>query len=279
MSSWIQANRRLMRSALALKAFYEGRLKVRMELLTEPPLPQLDTDLSFPESLTEYGVWGLRLSEPLPLEVREDIRTTCRAVLGSIEQMERRREQLELMQNHLERAAEDVPSNIVAFKRRAPLKPAPAFDSIRDKRWILRLDCLIESKISDDIHKMAAELHESSQRLAFVELFSLESSVRQSLSKLIALGPITIFVPNILQLTSLEMEIFRHLISQEDEHRPLLMVGSEVPYADLRANPLVDLEFLTLLARAYIKMTRPFSEYKDQGLIHYFLDSLSENPT
>jgi hypothetical protein len=34
-----------------------------------------------------------------------------------------------------------------------------------------------------------------------------------------------------------------------------------------------------LLSRAYIKLTRPFAEYKEQGLIHYFLDSLSENPT
>ena len=33
------------------------------------------------------------------------------------------------------------------------------------------------------------------------------------------------------------------------------------------------------LSRAYIKLTRPFREYKDQGLIHYFLDSLSQNPT
>jgi len=88
-----------------------------------------------------------------------------------------------------------------------------------------------------------------------------------------------LLVPDILQLGFLEQEILRSVLERDTAQRPLLMVGALHSYADLRDNPKIDRDFLTSLARAYIKLTRPFSEYKDQGLIHYFLDSLSQSPT
>jgi hypothetical protein len=153
------------------------------------------------------------------------------------------------------------------------------YAKIRDTRWILKQDCLIESSNLSDIHKMAVELHEHSQRYAFMHYSDLDKETRLNLSELISLGSISLFIPNILLLSKEEQEVLRQLATVDTEDRRLMMSGASVTYSDLRTEPSIDVEFLLLLSRAYIKLTRPFSEYKDQGLIHYFLDSLAQSPT
>lgn len=66
---------------------------------------------------------------------------------------------------------------------------------------------------------------------------------------------------------------------EESLTRPIVMAGTTLNYADLLAHKGIDIDLIAHLARAYIKLSRPFSEYKQQGLIHYFLDTLSSNPT
>ena len=73
--------------------------------------------------------------------------------------------------------------------------------------------------------------------------------------------------------------MLRHLVLQDTLSRPLVMAGTTVSYSELLTAENIDRDLLTQLARAYIKLTRPFSEYKQQGLIHYFLDTLSSSPT
>jgi hypothetical protein len=126
---------------------------------------------------------------------------------------------------------------------------------------------------------MAMELHSQSRRYAFVEYRDLDKSTRASLPDLLAMGAISIFVPSILDLTLAEQSVLRELMEVESVQRPLLMVGSTLPFSELRGESGVNMDFLNQLSRAYIKLTKPFTEYKEQGLIHYFLDSLSESPT
>lgn len=276
MANWIQAHRRLLTSARLLKAFYETKLNIELELLTEAPVPVLEGDLRFSESVAGYGLWGLRPARPLPDGTLTEIREMCDSILGGIGQLEEKREALERMQLQMERALNgDRPSNVIAFHR----KPAAKSRSLNSERiFMLKLDCLIEASDTEEVRRMAMEIHAQSSRVAFVEHKDLDSNARQSITQLLNLGPITLFIPDILELSLFEQEILRHLLRQPVQQRPLLMVGCVIPYSELRGRA-VDEEFLTLLARAYIKLTRPFSEYKDQGLIHYFLDSLSSDPT
>ncbi len=280
MTNWMQAHRRLLTSARILKAFYESKLQMDVELLTEAPTPPLETDVSFAPSVTGYGIWGLRPSKPLAPGVHEEISDMCEGILGGLEEMDVKREALERMQMQMEKNLNgEIPSNVIVLHRKPAVRAGRMLSSAPHKTYMLKLDCLIEAVTTSEVHKMAMELHSQGSRMAFVDYSELEPLQRQSLSHLMALGSITLYVPDILALNAYEQEIFRHLIQQTTLSRPLLMVGSVKPYSELRGEPAIDDEFLTLLARAYIKLTRPFSEYKEQGLIHYFLDSLSSNPT
>lgn len=266
----------MLTSARILKAYYESKLKMDMELLTEAPVPRLEGDVNFSEAVTGYGIWGFRPSKPISSEVQAEISAMCESILVGLENMEAKRETLERMQQQMERSLNgEMPSNVIALRRR-PTPPQPRRGS---EIFILRSDCLIEGGTTAEIHKMAMEIHSRSNRTAFLEFANLDSNQRQSISQLMSLGPLTLFVPNVMELNTFEQEIFRHLIAQDVSQRPLLMIGCPMPYSELIIQKGLDEQFLSLIGRSYIKLTRPFSEYKEQGLIHYFLDSLSSNPT
>lgn len=229
---------RLLRTAMALKAYFDRKLK----------------------------------SNPLAIGPEGDeARRAIDSLLESAQQLEVDRDQILLLEKHLEQSREEMPSNVIPIHR-----PRRRFVSGEtEKRWTLKLDCLIESPHISEIHKMALELHSHSRRYAFIEFRDLDKNARRDLGELTSLGAITLFIPSILDLTSFEQEMLRQVILQETLERPLLMVGSTLPYSELRGEPGLNLDFLAVLSRAYIKLSRPFNEYKEKDLIHYFLDSLS----
>lgn len=277
MAYWIQEQNRLLKSVRIIKAFYESKLESPLELLNQAPSPITEGDLAFTGLVTSYGLWGFRSVKPLSAELRQEMREMCESLLGGLEALESKREQLERMQSQLEQALNGTtPDNVISLRRRS-LVSRPSFSSSR--RFTLKRDCFMEGSNLDEIRKMATELHSQGSRIAFIDYSTLEIPIRQSISQLLGMGAITLFVPNILDLSLYEQEILRHVILQDTSQRPLFMVGSPLSYSDLRTDNRIDPNFLALLAKTYVKLTRPFSEYREQGLIQYFLDSLSENPT
>ena len=218
-------------------------------------------------------------SAPLSKERSASVREALEGLLTSAQAMESNRDSLDRLQLRMGTIQEEIPSNVIPLRRAPEVSRPSAFTNVNDKRWMLRLDCLIESKYISEIHKMAMELHSQSRRYAFIEFRDVDKNSRASVPDLLAMGAISIFVPSILDLTAAEQEILRELMQVESLQRPLLMVGSTLTYSDLRGEAGVNMDFLNQLSRAYIKLTKPFTEYKEQGLIHYFLDSLSESPT
>ncbi len=212
------------------------------------------------------------LSEARAVEVDEAIDS----LMESVRALYAESEGLNQLSARLDRVEDALPNNVIPLRRVSLTTTSPAYS---DKRWILKLDCLIESRHISEIHKMAMELHSASRRYAFLEYRDLDSATRQSLPALLKLGAITLFVPSILDLTMGEQATLLSVVQQSSLNRPLLMVGSTQAFSELRGEAGVNLDLLATLARAYIKLSRPFQEYKEQGLIHYFLDSLSENPT
>lgn len=267
---------RLLRSARALKAFFEQKLKTRIEVLTEPPAEHSSDDLAFDWELSHAGIWGIRPAKPLSDSDRLEVSDSFKTILGSMERLRERCDDLARLQNKIQAQLEELPSNVIPFDRaRGRQMPVEA----PRKRWTLKVDCLIEGTDFEEIHKMALELHTQSSRYAFLDYTEIDAQKRMIPSELLEMGAITLFIPNILELTRYEQQVLRHIIDQDTLNRPLLMVGSLMTYSQLRGEPSVDSEFLALLSRAYIKLTRPFREYKEQGLIKYFLDSLSDDPS
>ncbi len=269
---------RLLRSAGVLRAYFEHKLAMSFELLTEEPSDILNSGMQFGLELSGSGIWGLRSSEELSEDIQLEISATFQNLLGAMARTENRVHDLIRFEKKIECNLEELPSNVIPLHR-SSLPKRRLFSVVQDKRWHLRSDCLIESPLESEIHKMALELHSHSQRYAFVEYASLNRHARLNLSELLQVGEVTIYVPSILSLSHDEQQVLSELLKVDTGDRPLLMVGANVPYAALQGELTIHLEFLALISRSYIKLTRPFSDYKDQGLIHYFLDSLSQNPT
>lgn len=269
----------LVKSARVLRAYFEHKYRVPLELLLHAPLDLSGHLIPFGPDLRMTGMWGLRSTEKLGLDQEDEVLETFKLILGSLDGLHTYHRELGHLQSRLEmNSFEQMPSNVIPLRRDSLNQPSPV-SLVEDRRWILRLDCLIESKHISEIHKMALELHSHGSRYAFIEYRDLSKACRASTQELLSLGAISLFIPNILDLRLDEQAVLKTISETATINRPLLMVGTTAPFSSLRGEPGVDLEFLLVLSRAYIKLTRPFSEYKDQGLIHYFLDSLSENPS
>jgi hypothetical protein len=263
---------RMLKSARALKVYFENKLKTPLELLSEEPSAREPGDVAFDDSMRAIGLWGLRSQKPLEDRQVSEVLEMFHAILGALRSLEEQRQDLESLQREMEKTYSGLPSNVIPMRRRESPQGHAA-----GPRWTIRRDCLVEAKSIGEAHKMATELHAHSFRYAFLEFRDLDSKQRQWIPDLLGLGCLTIFVPDLLQLSLHEQKVLLELTGFNSENRPLLMVGTTLPYAELRSTPGVHLDFLAEISRVYIKLTRPFQEYKDQGLIHYFLDSLSEN--
>jgi hypothetical protein len=266
-----------MRTAGVLKAYFEHKLNLQLELLTAPPSAPIE-GMQFDLQISRLGLWGLRASRPLDEKSQNEIAASFHGLFCALDGTEDRRRELISIEDRITASVNELPSNVIPLRRAGSAQTRP-FRSVGDKRWQLRLDCLIESQNVSEIHKMAFEMHSQSARYAFLEFHDLERGCRLNLSELLRLGTVSLFVPSILDLSLAEQHVLRQLMQHRTLERPLLMVGAQMAYSELRGEAAIDLEFLVLLSRAYIKLTRPFKEYKDQGLIHYFLDSISQNPT
>lgn len=267
---------RAQRAAMALRAFFENKLNIPVRLLLEAPPTAADGDVAF--ELEFVPVWGVRAERVLTQMEREDVVRTFRSVLEAVGTESSRRSEAERVHGRLLQAMDEAPSNVVPLRRRAggATRVRPTSFST-DRKWTLRLDCLIEAQFVSEVHKMAVELHAHSGRPSFVDFRDLDAARRLEISSLLSLGNLTLFIPDVLFLKPEEQATLGHLTALDPTDRPLVMAGTTLPYPELRAAPGIDIHLLETLARAYIKLTRPFVEYRDQGLIHYFLDSLSES--
>lgn len=277
MSNWFESQSRLTDAAKTLLAYFERKWKTSLQLITEEPTVLNEDDIRFGMELSYNGLWGVHPMRPLEQASQLEITETFMSVFGGLADMKQKRDELIRLEAKLEQSLEELPGNVIALRKIA--ERTGKRTTGEEKRWMLRLDCLIESRHVSEIHKMAIELHSQSFRYAFVEYRDLDRSQRMQLTELLKMGAISLFVRDILELSATEQKVLRSLAELDTIQRPLLMVGTTLTFADLRREPSIDVEFLALLSRAYLKLTRPFSEYKDQGLIHYFLDSLSQNPT
>jgi len=272
------ASSRALRSARVLKAYFEHKLNLELELLMEAPSEPLNEGMQFDLNVGSWGIWGLKSSAPLSDKMQSEISASFHSLLGAIDSSEKRQFELSRLQELYEKTTANLPENVIPLHRTKTTR-IPAHSPKRKKSWMLKQDCLIESKAVLDIHKMALELHDNASRPVFFNYHDLDKDVRLNLSELISLGAVNLFVPNILELSHQEQDVLRQLGNVPSDNRPLLMVGASTSFSQLRTEPAIHLDFLLHLSRAYIKLTRPFSDYRDQGLIHYFLDSLAQSPS
>jgi hypothetical protein len=200
--------------------------------------------------MSVYGLWGLRSTRPLAAEQQGEIYEMFNSILGALDNMDHQREELERLESKLRECLADLPSNVIPLRR--PIRAAEK----ASRQWIIKQDCLIEARYISEIHKMATELHAYSGRYAFLDYRDLDGKRRKSLPELLALGELTLFVPEFPLLSLGEQAVLRELIRIQAPNRPLLMAGTTTPFAELRSIPGVHLDFLASLSRAYIKLTR-----------------------
>lgn len=136
--------------------------------------------------------------------------------------------------------------------------------------------CLIESKDSFDIFKMALEIHQAAARFAFLPIQDLAAGVINSAAELSTLGRVSLFVDDIKRLTFAQQSSLSSFLTERERlESPQLIVGSTRAYGELKSDPEVHPGFLSQISIGYLQLKQPFNTYKKENLIQFFFEGLT----
>ena len=212
------------------------------------------------------------LLEKLPEEKRTPLRELLLSLLEPTQKMQAHRDSLaRLEERYLVALKED--QNVVNFRRveKPDIQTLPK----TQRRWLLKSPCLIESHSYGELFRMAFELHLRSARSIFLSWQDIDPGSRQKPKVILELISCTIFIPDITKISTYEQESILRVLQASADDKPMIMAGTHSPYADLQANSSLNKDFLNEISHAYLKLTKPVAQYKREGLIRYFLESLS----
>lgn len=160
-------------------------------------------------------------------------------------------------------------NNVIPLRR--PVEPQILKVKTRS-RLGFALPCLIEAQTHLDIKAMAMELHELSGRYAFLYMDDVAWRFSEDLKDL---GPITLFISDVSALSlDMQQKILKYLSSTPSVDEPQIIAGTLKPYADLRGEALVITDLLHRLSVCFLRMDRPFAEYRKEGILEFFFGSL-----
>ena len=131
-----------------------------------------------------------------------------------------------------------------------------------------RAPCLIESLLFRDIHKLALEIHDNSNSIAFLQVHDVNFDFNN-------LHRVTLFVPDICALNADQQQKLLAFMKRRDvKEGPHIIAGTTLPYSELKLLDQLDKDFLHKLSAIYIRMTKPFEEYRRLDVLPYIFDSL-----
>jgi len=192
-----------------------------------------------------------------------------------------RSEDLELLHDRL--LVQSRLENVIPIRSKARENKlesiAPSFQS--PKKYSFQIPILIEAQSYSDISKMALEIHENSERFAFVHFDELGDTTRENAEQIASLRGMTIFISEICELDHKELKALQAYLDMAFSSRleaPQIICGTIYSYSDLRQKTLIDGRLLRRVATAFLKMDRSFKEYKEMGVMKFFLQSLTLTP-
>jgi hypothetical protein len=209
----------------------------------------------------------------LPEEKRSSLRELLSSLLEPADKLQEQRDSLERLEHKYVLALEEDSKNVLGFRRIEKLEPQLPLKS--DRRWALRVPCLIEAASFGEIFRMAFELHLRSSKSIFLSWQDIDPLGRKHSETLLELHTCTIFIPEVTALSNEEQTAVLEVLRYAGSDRPHIMAGTQLPYAELLRAGSLQSDVIEALSEAYLKLTKPVSEYKREGLIRYFLESLS----
>lgn len=131
-----------------------------------------------------------------------------------------------------------------------------------------RAPCLIESMLFRDIHKLALEIHDNSNSIAFLQVHDVNFDFSN-------LNRVTLFIPDICVLNvDQQQKILALMMSRDVKNGPHIIGGTTLPYSELKMLDHLNKDFLHKFSAVYIRMTKPFEEYRRLDVLPYIFDSL-----
>lgn len=174
-------------------------------------------------------------------------------------------------------------NNVISLnkKRMEKFNIEPTVDPVHTKkRPQLYAPILIQGQNDYDISRLALEIHYSLDRMAFLHYGDLDLATRIQVSELKSLGSISLFVPNIMELSRTEKSTLIDMCAETGRKDiPLIIAGTTSTYQVLLAKMGYTRELTQSLSETYLRMTKSFKDYKEQGILPFIYENLTRPVT
>lgn len=173
------------------------------------------------------------------------------------------------------RGLHTIENNVIPLRKQAANEGLPLLLQ-RLRPLAFAMPCLLEGSNDIDLKQFALELHDLSGRYAFIHLSDLIWSHADDLKNI---GPVTLYIPNLATLSlSQQNALVEYLRARPDREQAQVVGAIQTGYYELRQSGLVLLELMHLMSVCYIKMDRPFREYRREGIMEFILGQQLHEP-
>ena len=125
---------------------------------------------------------------------------------------------------------------------------------------------------------MALEIHHISNRYAFINFDEIKDNTSLTVSSLLDLGPVTLYVQDLEKLSGFQQLVLKRLVQRRTSVKsaPQLVAAINRNLETIDASDTIDQELLAELKAARITMKFEFKEYKNYGLKNYIYECLAD---
>ena len=203
------------------------------------------------------------LSNRSLFELQDVLNLVLRSLIKSTEDFEK----LRTWETQIHSMKEET--NVISLSEERKNRDSRLFtESFPSRGATNNVPCLIEGKNSIEVYKLALEIHERSHRFAFLPWEDLGKSTQLDLESLKELGPVTLFIKEISELSQVEQKSLQlYLAEPLDPELPQITSATQFNRNELADEKAFSKELLQKLSTAYLKMNRPFAQYKSLGIV------------
>ncbi len=145
------------------------------------------------------------------------------------------------------------------------------------KDFNINLPCTVFSRDPEESFKMAREIHDQTDRFAFLRINDLDTKALEK-EGLNSLGPVSIFIPELAALMSAEVRLIERFFASEarTKNSPLIIAATKYTLKNLNELQIINTDALKSLSLIQLNMKKNFTYYKRAGLMDFILDSMTK---
>lgn len=223
------------------------------------------------------GACRVRLERPLSHSEITQLHTTLQMTMGSVLASQQRLETIETLEKQLDKiSSTDLAET---YFQNWPTESLPITIPVQSDSPEWNLPCLVLSSSADMARRVAFEIHNLSDRFAFISIHDIDLSSLENPKNIFELGRISLLIPEVTELNPTDQAgLLEYLASMPGREGPTILAMSTRNLGELKSASLVLPKLFDLLSRGLVVAPSYLKSYQTTEVAKSYIAALSSQP-